>query len=149
MAFVAELQALLPGGWRAERDAFGSLIVRSEAVPAAGDAAPPLRRMIAVGIDEPGYVVSQIRDDGWLRVRYVGRTPPTPTFHLGREGRPVDVLTRSGPVPGAFLVNSVHFRTTRPDPLGEEHLYLDVGADSPADVAISFLWFLRKRARDQ
>src|SRR5262245_23015828 len=44
-----------------DRDACGSLIVRR-----AGDTSP-VRLLIAVGVDEPGYVVSQIREDGLLR----------------------------------------------------------------------------------
>src|SRR5262245_43133250 len=48
-----------------QRDACGSLIVRR-----AGDTSP-VRLLIAVGVDEPGYVVSQIRDDGLLRLRTV------------------------------------------------------------------------------
>src|SRR5688572_3905486 len=50
-----------------DHDGCGSLIVRR-----AGDTSP-VRLLIAVGVDEPGYVVSQIRDDGLLRVRTVGR----------------------------------------------------------------------------
>jgi len=131
-AFLDEVLALVPPGWRVERDAFGSIILR-EAAGAGGEKDVPVRRLVAVGVDEPGYVVSQIRDDGWLRVRFIGRSAPA-GFHLAREGRPVTVLTRDGPVAGVFLVNSVHFRSPRPEVIGEEHLFLDVGADSPQDV---------------
>lgn len=113
-----------------ERDVLGSLVVRRP----AGSAPAPVRTLIALGIDQPCYVVSQVRDDGLLRVRTLGRGAGG-SFHLAREGRPVDVLTRHGPVPGVLLVNNLHLRGPRPEVLGEEHLYLDVGADSPADVA--------------
>jgi hypothetical protein len=129
-AFLEELLALLPPGWRVARDAFGSIVLREAA---GGAAESPVRLLVAVGVDEPGYVVSQIRDDGWLRVHFVGRSVPA-GFHLLREGRPVTVLTREGPVAGVITVNSVHFRAPRPDVIGEEHLFLDVGADSPEDV---------------
>src|SRR5262245_40387585 len=68
-----EIAAQLPDRLATERDVFGSLVVRCG--PAgAGDGA--VRQLIAVGVDEPGYVVSQIRDDGYLRVRALGA--PTP-----------------------------------------------------------------------
>src|SRR5262245_19419894 len=111
-----------------QRDACGSLIVRR-----AGDTSP-VRLLVAVGVDEAGYVVSQIRDDGLLRVRTVGMRLGE-AFHLAREGRPVTVFTRNGDVPGVILVSSLHLRAPRPDVLDESSLYLDIGADSPADVA--------------
>ncbi len=129
-AFLDEVARLLPLGWTARRDAFGSLVACRGPAPAGG----AVRRLIAVGIDEPGYVVSQVRGDGWLRVRGVGRSPNA-TFALAHEGQAVRVLARGGAVAGVITVNSVHFRAPRPEVLGEEHLFLDVGADDPADVA--------------
>jgi len=148
-----ELAALLPAGLSTGRDAAGSLIVRcgTEATSAprataAGGSAPapgeptaregdPVRLLIAVGVDEPGFVVSQIRDDGYLRVRTLGAPTPSGDFHLLREGRPARIWTDAGVRAGVMLVDSVHLRSPRPEVLGEEHLYLDVGADSPAGVA--------------
>jgi len=111
-----------------EHDACGSLIVRR-----AGDTSP-VRLLLAVGVDEPGYVVSQIREDGLLRVRTVGLRLGE-AFHLAREGRPVVVFTRDAAVPGVLLVSSLHLRAPRPEVFDEDDLWLDVGADSPADVA--------------
>ena len=130
-AFLDEVSAMLPAGVAIERDVTGSLIVR------CGPPGPdqPVRLLIAVGVDEPGYVVSQIRDDGYLRLRTLGAPNPPGDFHLLREGRPAWLWTRTGERPGVLLVDSVHLRSARPEALGEEHLYLDVGADSPAAVA--------------
>jgi putative aminopeptidase FrvX len=125
--FLDEIAALLPPGLTTERDAFGSLIVR------CGDGAPT-NLLIAVGVDEPGFVVSQIREDGYLRVRTLGARNPPGDFHLLREGRPARVWSRDGVRAAVMLVDSVHLRSVRPATLGEEHLYLDVGADSPAGV---------------
>jgi putative aminopeptidase len=111
-----------------DRDGCGSLIVRR-----AGDTSP-VRLLIAVGVDEPGYVVSQIRDDGLLRVRTLGRGLGE-DFHLAREGRPVVVSTRSADVPGVLLVSSLHLRAARPEVFEEDDVWLDVGADSPEDAA--------------
>src|SRR4030095_8596363 len=110
-----------------DHDGCGSLIVRR-----ARDTSP-VRLLIAAGVDEPGYVVSQIRDDGLLRVRTLGRVGES--FHLAHEGRPVFVATRTADVPGVFLVNSLHLRAPRPEVFDESALWLDVGADSPDDVA--------------
>lgn len=125
--FLDELAALLPAGLATERDAFGSLIVRC-------GAEAPVHLLIAVGVDEPGFVVSQIREDGYLRVRTLGAPTPPGDFHLLREGRPARVWARDGVRAGVILVDSLHLRSVRPAVLGEEHLYLDVGADSPAGV---------------
>jgi putative aminopeptidase FrvX len=130
--FLDEVAAQLPDRLATERDALGSLIVRC-GPPGAGD--EPVRQLIAVGVDEPGYVVSQIREDGYLRVRALGAPTPPGDFHLLREGRPARVWTRDGACAGVLLVDSVHLRSPRPDVLGEEYMYLDVGADSPRGVA--------------
>ena len=130
--FLDEIAAQLPDGVAVEHDAFGSLIVRC-GPPGAGDGT--VRQLIAVGVDEPGYVVSQIRPDGYLRVRALGAPTPPGDFHLLREGRPARVWTRESACAGVLLVDSVHLRSPRPDVLDEQHMYLDVGADSPADVA--------------
>lgn len=133
--FLDEIAAQLPAGLVTERDACGSLIVRCGGVSAAG-ADEPVHLLIAVGVDEPGFVVSQIREDGYLRLRTLGAPTPPGDFHLLREGRPARVWTRQGVRAGVVLVDSVHLRSPRPAVLGEEHLYLDVGADSPADAEL-------------
>jgi len=142
---VEELLALLPADAQVERDAFGSVIVRA----AGADA--PCTRLVAVGLDEPGYVVSQVRDDGYLRLRFLGRTAGS-AFHLAHEGRPALVIPRaalpplsavapgqSGATPagrpGVVLVNSIHLKNPRPASFDEADLWLDVGADSAAGVA--------------
>ena len=45
------------------------------------------------------------------------------------------MATRSADVPGVLLVNSLHLRAPRPEVFDESDLWLDVGADSPQDVA--------------
>jgi putative aminopeptidase FrvX len=131
-----EIEAQLPQRARTARDAFGSLLVRLDGGPlAAGDGADRgARLLVAVGVDEPCFVVSRIREDGYLRLRYLGGPPPGGE-HLLREGRPARVWTRAGPRPGVVLVDSIHLRNPRPELLDESQLWLDVGADSAADVA--------------
>src|ERR1043166_9075148 len=65
-------------GW--ERGAFGSLSITR------GTGAP--HRVIACGIDEPSYVVSNVTDDGYLRVHVAGtrpRAPFTDAMHMGQR----------------------------------------------------------------
>jgi M42 glutamyl aminopeptidase len=155
---VRALLPLLPADVHVERDAFGSVIVR------VAPPGTPCTRLIAVGLDEPGYVIGQVRDDGYLRLRFLGHAG-TPAFHLAHEGRPALVLPRAAlpdqpvdapghshappagaawPVnaldvqpagrPGVVLVNSIHLKNARPANLDEADLWLDVGADSAADV---------------
>jgi putative aminopeptidase FrvX len=135
-ALLDEIEALLPAGARTARDAFGSLLVRLDGGPlrASEGREAGARLLVAVGVDEPCFVVSRIRDDGYLRLRYLGDPPPAGE-HLLREGRPARVGTRAGPRPGVVIVDSIHLRNPRPELLDEAQLWLDVGADSAADVA--------------
>jgi putative aminopeptidase FrvX len=135
--FLDDLVLALPPGAHWDRDAFGSLIVRLDGGPlrpAEGPGARTPRLLVAVGIDEPCFVVSRIRDDGWLRLRYLGDPPPGGD-HLLREGRPARVWTRAAPRPGVVMVDSIHLRNPRPETLDESQLWLDVGADDAAGVA--------------
>lgn len=125
-ALVRRIEASLPEGLHRERDALGSLIVR----PDGPDA--PVARLVAVGMDEPGYVVSAITDDGYLRLRTLGVRGAA--FHQLREGRPTTVWTGRGPLAGVILVDSTHLGAARPEELGEEHLFVDVGADDAAEA---------------
>lgn len=124
-ALTAAIERQLPVGLVRRRDAFGSLIVMRE------DASPT--RVLAVGIDETSYVVSRIRPDGYLRLRLVGAGGSR--WHEHHEGRPVRVHTRDGKqLPGVIVVDNVHLRAPRPDPVTERHLFVDIGADSPEQV---------------
>ena len=121
-------------GWT--RDALGNL------VKTRGTGAPV--RVIACGLDAPAYVVSEIRDDGYLRVQMGGNGPRQPLWDQFNEGQRVLVMTgnRATPgrvrmVPGVFGVPSVHLlrgRTPHDGPTTTQDLWLDVGARSRADV---------------
>lgn len=121
--FMDLAERTLPPGLAARRDAYGSLIVTRK------DAR--VKRVLAVGVDRATYVVSRIRPDGYLRLRLVGTEVRR---HRYAEGRPVRIHARGGQVPGVVVVNSVHLRGARPERVGEEHLYVDIGADSAEQV---------------
>jgi len=101
-----------------------------------GSGAP--HRLLVTPIDEPGYVVSAITPDGYLRVQRLPQAGVNPWFDLLHSAQPVQILTRKGElVPGVVAGLSTHLhrdlgvgeRTDNP-----ERLYIDVGARSADEV---------------
>lgn len=121
-------------GWA--RDPVGNLIKR------AGTG--PLRRVIACGIDETGYAVSAITDDGYLRVHLNGNGRRVELWDQYHEGQRVIVVAydRANPlrtrnIPGVFAVRSNHLWRRRPAddaPTSIENLWIDVGARSRSEA---------------
>ena len=90
------LEDLVPG---AERDRAGSVVA------VLGSGTP--RRLVACPMDEWGYVVGRIRDDGWLSLRSVGGGAPW-MFDQSHEGHRVTVWGDQGPIAGVMAVRSTH-----------------------------------------
>lgn len=112
--------------WR--RDAAGNLSLT------VGRGTP--RRVVACALDRPGFAVTQITDDGFLRVHRVGGGGH-PLFDQAHEGQQVNVLTARGAVPGVFGVANGHFaQQHRGDSLvaTADDLWLDIGAQSAHEV---------------
>ncbi|HTE45980.1 MAG TPA: M20/M25/M40 family metallo-hydrolase [Gemmatimonadaceae bacterium] len=115
-------------GWT--RDNIGNLIKR------AGDGTP--RRVVACAIDESGYAVSSITDDGYLRVHMNGNARHVALWDQYHEGQRVVVaaIDRANPsrakyLPGVFAVRSNHLwrrRVADDAPTSIENLWIDVGA---------------------
>ena len=107
-------------------DALGSSIAR-----VAGTGGGPLLALVG-HIDEIGFVVTHVSEEGYLRVQPVGGWNPQ-VFH----GQRVEVLTRNGPVQAVVGRDW----TGRPKPgearkaLELENLHLDVGARDRAEAA--------------
>jgi putative aminopeptidase FrvX len=101
-----------------------------------GSGAP--HRLIVTPIDEPGYGVSQITEDGCLRVQRLPQAPPNPVFDALHFAQPVWVSTRDGKkVPGVFAGLSVHLQPGWPNPPKMNHpedMYVDIGAKDLAEV---------------
>jgi putative aminopeptidase FrvX len=101
-----------------------------------GSGAP--HRLIATAIDEPGYVVSEITEDGYLRVQRLPQAPPNAVFDTLQFAQPVWVMTRGAKeVSGVFAGLSVHLQPGRPNGPKMNHveeLYVDIGAASAAEV---------------
>ncbi len=128
VAAVTEALAGLP----LERDALGDVTLT------LGQGSP--RRLIAVPLDEPGWVVSRIRADGWLRITPVGPPARGALVHQFLVGNEATIVTAAGPVAAATAVRSVHLTSWARAPLRQappvswQDVYLDVGASDAGEV---------------
>ncbi|GAA4504944.1 hypothetical protein GCM10023172_32090 [Hymenobacter ginsengisoli] len=99
------------------------------------------RRLLVAPLDEPGYVVSQIQANGYLRVAPVGGGATGALYHQFLEGHDVRIGTASGPRNGISGVPSSHYDNLRATPertlapFSWQAAYLDAGAGSAAAVA--------------
>ena len=115
------------------RDAQGNLVRR------VGSGSP--RRVIACGIDEVGYAVSEITADGLLRVQVAGNGRRHSLWDQFHEGQRAYVVGHTGDaaryVPGVFAVRSTHLwrrRSGEEMPATVDSLWVDIGARSRAEV---------------
>ena len=101
-----------------------------------GEGAP--HRLIATSIDEPGYVVSEITKDGYLRVQRLPQGSPNAVFDTLHFAEPVWVETWGGKkVNGVFAGLSVHLEPGRLNPPKMNHIdemYIDIGAKNAEEV---------------
>ena len=126
-AVTDSLVALLPGG---TRDRFGNVIVT------LGRGSP--KRLASCDIDEPGYVVGNITDDGYLRLRRVPGALLAPLQDQMLEGHRVTLFGEAGPVPAVVAVRSTHlarFRAAAAEaPFTVDDAFVDVGAASRVEA---------------
>ncbi len=123
---AAALKATLPG-WSV--DGFGNLTKR------VGSGSP--RRVVACAMDVPGFVVSAITDDGFVRLHHTG-TPLHPLWDQFHEAQQIRILARRGDVPGVVAIANGHFaRQHRGDTavVNVDQLWVDLGVSSRAAVA--------------
>ena len=128
-------------GWR--RDALGNLILRQ------GSGSP--RRVVACGLDRVGFAVTEIMETGYLRLREAGSARQHPLWTQFHEGQRINVLTRTGAVPGVVIVKSTHLQRGRQAnaPVTTlEDIWVDVGATSRADVRSLGIEMLNPVVRD-
>ncbi len=128
-------------GWK--RDALGNLILRK------GSGSP--RRVVACALDRPGFAVTEITDDGYLRLREVGAGRQHPLWIQFHEGQRIRVLTRAGFVPGVVIVKSTHLQRGRVAnaPVATlDDLWVDVGAVSKAEAQRLGIEMLNPVVRD-
>ena len=114
-------------GWK--RDALGNLVLRK------GSGSP--RRVVACGLDRPAFAVTEITDDGYLRLREIGAGRQHPLWVQFHEGQRIKVLTRSGAIPGVVVVKSTHLqrgRAANAPAATLDDLWVDVGVSSKVEV---------------
>jgi putative aminopeptidase len=95
------------------------------------------RRLVACPLDEAGFVVSHIQDDGWLRLAPAGNLPVRALWEQAHLGQAITIGTRRGPVSGGVALPSVHLIQGGPLPTAPFRIldaYVDVGAESAAEV---------------
>ena len=126
---VKKIQEHLPQGMFTEKDNLGSLyLIMGKGAKSLALLAP---------MDEVGYIVSGINEEGYLRL---DRVVPAPhmlydSFHLGQ---PMLIWTEKGAVSGVLAIPSTHILSRE----GRQQLqrfsldqaYLDIGAQSKAEV---------------
>jgi putative aminopeptidase FrvX len=126
---VEEIRSQL-GGLPGKTDNLGNLLVT------IGSGSP--HRLIVTPIDEPGYVVSAITPDGYLRVQRLPQAAPNAVFDLLHAAQPITIIARKGQeVPGVIAGLSVHLQPARlngPKMAHPDELYVDIGASSAEEV---------------
>jgi putative aminopeptidase FrvX len=107
-----------------------------DVVVTLGSGAP--HRLLVTGIDEPGFVVSAITDDGYLRVQRLPQGGLPPMFNELYSAQPVKIGTTAGGwIDGVVAGLSVHLAPGRANPPKSndlDEMYIDVGAFSADEV---------------
>jgi hypothetical protein len=114
-------------GWTADR--YGNLVAT------VGSGSP--HRVVACAFDRPSYAVSQITEDGYLRVHRIGTDPRHRLWDQQFEAQQVRVLSAAGPVAGVVARSNGHFaaqHAAETAVVTADDLWIDVGAESRADV---------------
>jgi putative aminopeptidase FrvX len=114
-------------GWSTDRS--GNLLKTT------GKGSP--HRLVACGLDWNAHAITQITEDGYLRLHGIGRGTGHPLWDQALEGQQVRVLTRSGALIGVVGVANGHFGAQHRDEtrvVTSDDLWLDVGATSADDV---------------
>ncbi|HEV7786494.1 MAG TPA: hypothetical protein VGQ28_14200, partial [Thermoanaerobaculia bacterium] len=118
-------------GLPVQRDALGDVVLT------VGSGEP--RRLVACALGEPGFIVSGIREDGYLRVVPSGADLTGVLWAQGFQGQTVMIGGARGWMPGAVALPSVHLQqgsASPPDhPFQVEDLYIDAGAENASEVA--------------
>jgi putative aminopeptidase FrvX len=107
-----------------------------DVIVSIGSGAP--HRLIVAPLDEPGFVVSDITSDGYLRVQRLPQGGLPPIFNEMYSAQPVRIETAAGKwIDGVVAGLSVHLqpgRTNPPKAADIENIYVDIGASSEAEV---------------
>ena len=125
------VQALFKAG-TFKKDKLGNLVL------VIGNGYP--KRLFAAALDEPGYVVSSIQENGYLRITPVGYGHGGNMYHQFLQGNEIKINTDKGSVFGVAVVPSAHFEGLRATPEINKPVYqwqetfIDVGLSSAKEV---------------
>src|SRR5580704_16922509 len=101
-----------------------------------GSGAP--NRLIVASLDEPGFVVSDVTEDGYLRLQRLPQNGAIPLFEELYAAQPVRVQTAQGKwIDGVVAGLSVHLqpgRSVTPKMNDIENMYVDIGASSAEEA---------------
>src|SRR4029077_14002696 len=107
-----------------------------DVVVTLGSGAP--HRLLVTVIDEPGFVVSAITDDGYLRVQRLPQGGLPTMFNELYSAQPVKIGTTAGGwIDGVVAGLSVHLAPGRANPPKSndlDEMYIDIGAFSADEV---------------
>ncbi|MFT5144412.1 MAG: putative aminopeptidase FrvX [Rhodothermales bacterium] len=120
------LEAVYPG-WT--RDRSGNLL------KSVGEGSP--HKVVACGLDANAYLVTQITNEGYLRLHRVGRGSNHPLWDQAHEGQHLRILTRGGPVIGISAVANGHFASQHRGEtavISQDDLWVDVGLETAEEV---------------
>jgi len=131
----ALIEERLPPGLDRRTDSLGNLVVTlGEGGPAS---------MFVAHMDEIGFVVSEVRDDGFLKLKPLGGIDPRTVF-----GRLLRIVTDDGEVEGVVSVKPPHLMQNRDKEMGEvpqlTEFLVDLGtrsADETAERGVKVLDF--------
>ena len=107
-----------------------------DVVVTIGSGAP--HRLLVAPMDEPGYVVSEITHDGYIRLQRLPQGGALPRFNQLHSAQPVKIQAAQGKwIDGVVAGLSVQWQPGRqhpPDLDDIENMYVDIGATSDAEV---------------
>lgn len=133
---LEEVKQKLPAWAKAEFDNMDNLIVTINSKEPSSTS-----RLIVVPVDEFGYVVSEIQEDGYLRLQFVQTIVPTKLFHQFHEGQPISIYTEKGVVNGVTAILSTHLQRNRTRTNNNicqpDDIWVDIGARSRQEVIAS------------
>lgn len=124
--FIGFLKSQLPADAKPEIDNMGNLTIQF------GGVVPQL--LVVTSVDEPGYLVTDITDEGFLRVSSPGGRTPNALFAQFHEGHYVDIAARSEMIRGVVALPSSHLVRGRRENLTLDRFLIDIGARSRAEA---------------
>ena len=126
----AAIRRAAPSWASFQEDNLGNLTV------SVGSGKPGL--LLLAHMDEPGYVVTGVTDQGYLKLQRLTRLSLSPLFDQFHMGQPLLIQGRRGTIPAVSVVYSTHLWRGNAAPLNrpvvDEDLFVDIGARSAADV---------------